>query len=360
MQYNPQIEIDFSLINDDGSESDMTINLFDGPAGDYSQLRHHEGWDPLKVDINVNKSLGGTQDRARITIHNTPYIEKFYLDYQAELEKIRIQKWRVRIWAWYSDNLTLTPRPAMPPSFVGDITEDFSVVPEDITDASIQLECMGHGWLSRSGKMKKTWVAGTTYREIVQDLFENMLSKGYGREQRGDTPKYVIKADARLGKTLKRGFSKNRNPCEVMNDICRELDFVWGIHNNIPYITPRDKAFNTLLEDYPTSSALPPTALTNSHETGMSSLINFGKYSYSLSSLYDSGFMPGRYINTRQDPQINIGVFTGSVDGRINEISANLSNYGEGHQIDITCQYVKGRDVILPPKRADNSGLRNE
>lgn len=362
--YNPQLDLEFTVLNDDGTESPMTIDLFTGLDGvSYADLNHHDEWKPLNVECSVSKSLGGTQDQATITIHNTPYIEIFRKDYRAELNKIRNQKWRVRIYAWYDDNGTVaqSPRPTMAPVFVGDITEDFNVVSSGINDTSLQFQALGHGWLARSGKMKKTWAATSTYLNVVTDLFDYMINvKKYGRETIGATPKYVILPDARLNKTRKRGFSIDRNPIETMNDICRDIDFVWGIHNNIPYILPRDKSFG-ILTDYPSSVTLPSTAIVIRENTGATSLANYSKYTFGFSSQYSEGILIGRYVQLRESDQVKSNGFGYiGIGGRLNEMEISLSNYGSGHQMDANASYFDGGDVVLPPKRADNSGLRNE
>ena len=358
MQYNPQLKLEFSLLNDDGNESDMTIDLFQGIDGyDSSDLNYHAGNKPIAVECNIQKSLGGGQQTADIVIHNSPYIETFRNNYKGELEKIRNQKWRVRIYAWYDDNgsVTQSPRPSDPPVFVGDITEDFVVTSSGINDTSLQLQATGHGWLANSGKMKQTWQAGTTYLEIVNDLFDYMLNeKNYGRETRASTPKKVILNTGELNNTFKRGFSINRNPCEVMNDICRDLDCVWGINNNIPYIMLRSNYF--LNAEAPIESQ--PTEFNYFVDgRGMTSLVNFSKYTFSFSALWFNNFIVGGTVSQTEAPQVNSQDL---VLGRINEISIKLDNFN-GHTTDLTCSYHLGAgQVVLPPKRADNSGLRYE
>ena len=363
MQTNPQIELEFSVINDDGSESDMTVDLFTGIGGtSYANTRHSDAWKPLEINANITKTLGGTPDQASITIHNLPWIEVFRRDPIAELAKFRDQSWRVRIWAWYDDNsdINQTTRPNIPPVFVGDITEDFAVNSSDITDSSLQLQATGYGWLSNSGKMRKTWQAGTTYAAIFGDIFQYFKAKGYGRELRGVAAKSVINSDPRMSKSLKRKLTINRNPVETMNDLTRDIDATWGIHNNIPYVLMRDDYFNVVTNGYPSQQEPPITFYVLNHEAGTNSLIQYNKHTFNLRAKLSAEQRVGLSVGVEESPQIESVAFGNRVKGRFDELNFSLSNYGDGHQANMKLRYMAGITVILPAQRSDNSGLNNE
>ena len=363
MQTNPQIEVEFSVINPDGTESDMTVELWKSIDGtDYFNTRHDVDWKPLAIDASVIKTLGGAPDQATITLHNLPWIEIFRRDPVAELAKFRDESWRVRIWAWHDDNNSApqTVRPNVPPVFVGDITEDFGVQSSDIVDSSVQLQATAYGWLSNSGKMKKTWQAGTTYLTMFNDLLAYILSKGYGHELRGSAPKSVIKTDARMNKVLKKKFSMHRNPIETLNDLTRDIDATWGIHNNIPYVIMRDAWFNVFTDDYPSQSAPPTTFYVQNFESGLNSLINYNKHTFSLAAKLSAEQRIGLLVGNEESPQIEEVAFSDRINGRFDEINHSLSNYGNGHQSDMTFRYYDGGKIILPTQRADNSGLNSE
>ena len=367
MQTNPQIEVEFSVINPDGTESDMNIKLWEDMNGiSYFDTKHSPEWRPLEVNASIIKTLGGAPDQSAITLHNLPWIELFRRDPVAELAKFRDESWRVRIWAWHDDNgsTSQSNKPNIPPVFVGDITEDFGIQSGDTIDSALQVQATAYGWLVNSGKMRETWQAGTTYKQIFNDILQFIISKGYGRETRTATPRYVIKNDSRMNKTLKRKFNVNRNPVEILNDLTRDIDATWGIHNNIPYVIMRDSYFGSVNgEEYPTQTGLTDDYYVLNYESGLSSLINYSKHEFSINAKFSNQLLIGQAVAVDESPQTSgglLGVGTGLLFGRFNEINHQLNNYGDGHQSSITLSYLSGDDVVLPAQRADNSGLNSE
>ena len=341
MQYNPHIDLEFRVLNDDGSEG-ATVNL----TGNQN-LNYYVGNKPITIECNVNKSLAAQQQTADIIIHNSPFIEAFRDNYQAVVSSIRTQKWRVRIWAWFSNSTAPTARPAEP-VFIGDIIEDFEITSSSINDSAIRVQALGHGWLMNTGKYKDSWERGTNYLTIVNDLMTYIsVDKKYGNGQ------FVVQDNGRLASTtIKRGFTVNRNPAESLNDICRRFDFLWGVNNLIPYMLPRDGSFSAA--EFPISSTVSnPNVFVNDE---LISLINYSKYTFGYASLWQDNLIIGSIIGETQLPQI----FNGDINfGRINDLNIALSNTGDGHTVDVTCAYYDGA-VAIPPKREDNSGLRKD
>ena len=124
---------------------------------------------------------------------------------------------------------------------------------------------------------------------------------------------------------------------------------MWGINNLIPYMLKRDYYFKG---DYPIDADIPDITYLVDAKRGMTSLVGFSKYTFSLSGLLDNAMIIGGSYQVKEDPQINT---LSSIAGRINEQSISLDNY-MGHTVEMTLQQGIGEKVVLPPKRDDSSG----
>ena len=362
--YNPQLFVEINEIFPDGSDLPFEVDFFGG-----ADQNHHSENKPPVINCNITNSLGATQNTLFLTITNSPYIEEFRRDPQAQLERIKGKKLRIRVWAWYDDNssLTRTAQPLYQPVFVGDALEGFSVSADGINDASIIIQAQGHAWLSTSGKLKRTWEPGFSYKTIAEEIMLYFIEeRGQGQETNSTFPHFVVDdLDLKLEeKLLESPLTINRNPMEVLNDICRDLDFVWGIHNNIPYIVSRNRPsqFDKLLIS-PFNQISDQKAECNS-ETGMTSIISYGTIGFSYSHNYDRNIFPGRVVEASDEPQTGErGTF---VAGRVNSVNTTINNY-TGHSMRIECDYLTEYNpltpldsiAVLPERRADNSGLRS-
>ena len=378
-KYNPQIEVQINEILPDGSDIPFEVDFFSG-----EDKNHHAGNRPINIAANVTNSLGGTQNFCSLTISNPLYIETFRKNPQAEINKFKGKKLRIRVWAWYDDNGVTTkgPQPFDPPVFVGDALNGFTISADDINDAQIQIQAQGHSWLASSGKYKKTWEGGQTYLDVVNDIMlEIVENRGQGQELDGSAPRFIVDdfLEQLVGKELPLSFTVNRNPIEVLNDICRELDYVWGVHNNIPYIVSRKHPFQP--DFYPTNSAMPEEYSPIDYQTGLISNISYGIDNFTFRSLHDRELFIGRVVTVTDAPQTNPGgtIVNGivvappqgadntAVPGRITEISSVFDNQ-RGHSMNCTCSYLVNftkdapteAEVVLPERRANNSGLRAE
>jgi len=363
--YNPQLFVQIHEILPDGTDLPFEVDFFGG-----ADQNHHAANKPPMINCSITNSLGATQNTMFLTISNSPYIEEFRRDPQAQLERTKGKKLRVRVWAWYDDNES-TARSAQPlyqPVFVGDALEGFSVPSDGVNDASIEIQAQGHAWLSTSGKWKNTWLPETSYKTIAEEIMLFFIEeRGQGQETNSTFPHFVVDdLDLKLEeKLLESPFTINRNPMEVLNDICRDLDFVWGIHNNIPYIVSRDRPsqFDKLLIS-PFNQISEEKAEIN-FETGMDgNNISYGTTGFSFAHNYDRNIFPGRVVEASDEPQTGErGTF---VAGRVNSVSTTLNNYA-GHTMSIECDYLTEYNpgapldskVVLPERRADNSGLRS-
>lgn len=344
-KYNPQIKIELKKLETDGSESDMDVQIIP------DDIQVHEGNKPILVECNINKALGSGQQTAIVTLHNAPIIEEIRSNYFSYIETIRNQNWRVYIWAWWADSRAKTDAPYSP-IFIGDIYEDVNVQPQSTNDATITLRANSHDYIMRSGPYKKEYAAETTYREIVDDVF------AYFRDQLQAVNRLVIQDFEGLldQKKVIRPFVINRNPTETLNDICRELDMVWGVDSKTMYFLKRDDfIFTERLMENPKGNA----DVRIASASGLTSLVNFSKYQFSFSALWDNVYEIGRGIGVEEFPQINVNSDP-PIAGRINSLSINLDNYS-GHTTDVICQYFNFAGdprVILPPQRQDFSGRR--
>jgi len=365
MPYNPQLRVQFTEILDDGSETEFDLDLFGG----LSDLRNSGTNKPLHVTASVQKALGGAQDAATLLIHNSPYIETFRQNPQAELERFRGKKLRMRIWAWWDDNEATDPgpEPQTVVVFVGDVLDGFDIISTGITDSAIQVQGLSHSWLVSSGKYQNVWLPETDYFTIcIETLEEIVTTRNQGREELGFEQFYIVddSLERLKDKVLESPYAVNSNPLEVLNKICKEFDYTFGINGNIPYILPKSKPFAAGLLPVDPSNSITAQSIDVSFETGMSSLINYGMYEFSFSHAFTHDFIVGRVVTAFDEPQVNVS--STFVAGRISELSIQLDNM-EGHSVETHCQYLYNfnplspteADVTLPEKRADNSGLRN-
>lgn len=357
MNYNPQIEIEITEINADGSESPIIGLLKEFADTDY---RHHDQNKPLTIKASIQKSLGSMQNTCALEVFNAPIIEAIRQDPERTTAEIAKTFYRLRVWAWHDDNgtTTKTARPNIPPAFVGDVLDGFPTPkPSSTTDSSFRIEAISHSWLATSGKMRETWQPNTDWATVTQDIFDYIISKGYGRETYQATPKSVIENIVTLpllqAKTFQRHFNMNRNPMETLNDFCRELDLVWGFENNIPYIISRSTYFDT--------NELNQIAVEDDFDvplkqnTGKIGLTSFSTMGFSASGIFDPNFILGVKVSTNDNSQIDSSLLESI--GRINELSINLDNE-QGHTVDINASYISEstNDVRLPKRRDDTSG----
>lgn len=369
--YNPQMMVQLNEILPDGSDIPFEVDFLEGmPRGELGlgDLTHHSANKPLKVTARIRSDIGGTMNTCSLSINNPLYIETFRKNPQAELNKFKGKKFRLRVWAWYDDNSSLTPIPPAQiwPVFVGDVLDGFNISAQGVNDVEIVINSQGHSWLAGSGKYRKTWKGGTDYFVIVNEIMDEIVNaRGQGQETDGSAPQFFVDDfDGKLaGKVLPSSFSVNRNPVEVLNDICRELDMVWGVHNNIPYIVSRDRPFQ--MDKLPISreNVLREEAVEVNYKTGLISNISYGISGFSFSHNFDKQLFIGRMVEASDEPQTGDG--STFVAGRITSVGAVIDNY-DGNVISCNCSYVDYNEdsptkskVILPEKRQDNSGLRN-
>lgn len=341
-KYNPQIKIEMFKLSPEGEELPMDVEIIP------PDIQRYQGYKPILVECQISKELGAAQDTAVITLHNAPIIEEIRSNYFAYLQKIRDQNWRIKIWAWWSDSPDKT-EPEYSPIFIGDIYDDVNVQSSSVNDSSMTLRANSHEFIMRSGKYRTEFPPETTRREIVDDVFEYFGTLGYDK-------KIVIQdKNGILDEGIeKRRYVINRNPTEVLNDICRHHDFVWGVDSGTLYMLHRKEVF--LKEQLPLIVKEKDFTATV-YTTGMTSLVNFSKYQFSFSNLWDNAFSLGKIVAVAELPQINIFQEI-PIAGRINRMDIQLSNY-QGHSCNLTCQYYDfegSEEVILPPQRQDFSG----
>lgn len=343
-KYNPQLKIELFKLLPDGSEAPMDVDLIP------EDIQNYKGNKPILVECQINKELGSAQQTATVTLHNAPIIEEIRTDYFAYLQRIREQNWRIKIWAWWSDSPDRT-EPAYSPVFVGDIYDDVSVNSSSVNDSALVLRANSHEFIMRSGKYRTEFPAGTSYLDIVNNIFSY-----FKNELNYVDHKIVIQDmnDLLGGKAVEKPFVINRNPTENLNDICRELDMVWGVDSEAFYIIHRKEAF---LEDQLPKIIKDGNLTATVFRTGMKSLVNFSKYQFSFSNLWDNAFSLGKILGVSERQQINVDQPT-PIGGRINNLSIILNNY-VGHSCNLTCQYIDFEGdglVIIPPQRQDFSG----
>lgn len=363
--YNPQIKLEINEILEDGADVPFNVDFLGG-----SDTSHSDTNKPLQINCTINNSLGSSQNTCAITITNSLYLEEFRRDPQAQLEKIKGKKLRVRCWGYFDDNnqTASTAMPFVQPAFVGDALEGFDITSSGVNDANLTINAQGHAWLATSGKYRKTWEIGQNYLEIVDEIMgEITFNRGQGQELSTDRPWFIIDDfDLKLEeKELESPLTVNRNPIETLNDICRDLDMVWGVHNNIPYILSRDRASQSdkFLIGL-NNQGLENKAVVN-YETGLLSIIDYGTDGFSFTHNYDRNLFIGRVVEVSDEPQT--GERDTFIAGRIRSVSTTLDNY-TGNTMTVQCDYLTdynpGRPlqakVVLPERRADNSGLRSK
>lgn len=350
MNYLPQLRFEFCELDKDGQETLSAVlteqRLMMNPR---NKPNNH----PLNVSIRVDKALGSLNDHCSVRIDNSPIIEEFRQDYESVLSELRDKYFRVRIWAWYQSDGQ--PEPEMSPVFVGDIVNSFGVRSQGLTDSSFQFTASAGGWLAKSQKYKKTYAADT-YLELVKDLLDQINLRGYGNELIGSAKRFVI-FDPQFklsGKAVVKPVNIDRNPIAVLDDICSDMDMVWGIHLNHPYIIDRAAQFGGLGE-WPQDVINGEVNLN--YKSGLTSMLDYGVYDFGFNSLANNDLVLGSAVLVDQSPQINAN---NPVYGRINEMSYDLSNKS-GHKCGVTCAYLQGGAfVYLQPINAEEGGQSYE
>ena len=350
MNYLPQMRFDFCEIDKDGQELPTTAlteaRLMLSPLNSSTN-------NPLTVSVEVNKTLGSLNDNASVTIQNSPIIEEFRRDYEAVLADLKDKYFRVRIWAWYQAEGQ--PPPAMSPVFVGDIVNSFGVKSQGLNDSSFQFVASTGGWLAKTNKYKKTYEK-VSYLDVVTDLFDEILARGYGNEAFGGAKKHVICDPEEKLKTKEvvKPLNVDRNPISTLNDICSDMDMVWGMHLNHPYIIDRAVQFgNECMRPQDVDS----DKVELDYKSGLRSMIDYGVYDFGFSSLINNDLILGNAVIVDQSPQVSVN---NPVYGRINEISYSLSTK-KGHKCSLTCAYLEGGSYVsLQPINSEEGGQSYE
>jgi len=358
--YNPQLAVEFTILSEDGSERQeedfITFLSSEINGQQFNDYNFHARNKPLGVEVDINKGLGSTQNTCNLTFYNHLLIEQIRKNPDLIVSSISENFYRVRVWAWHDDNSssTSTARPNIPPVFVGDVIDGFTVEDLDTVDSSIRIQAHSHSWLSTIGKMKKTWEPGTNYLLIMQDLLQFILDKNYGVETLGNAPVYVIEDETSgilEAKLLLRSKSININPLEEINEICRELDMLWGIENNIPYVLLRANFFrNNFLNQTPINEG----DSIYSSETSKIKLNSYGLFEFNASSIWQNSFVLGTV-----HAQVDIGSIDPSVTsnaiGRLDSLSISLSNGQKGHTTNLQYSWLGDDDKVRLPRRRGNT-----
>lgn len=366
-QFNPQFDLEFTELDASGNESrtNKLISLLNSTSFNGVQIndyRHHQANKPIRVSANIRKDFTSAGNMATISITNSLFIEELKRNPKQFIKDLNSTYYRVRIWAWYDDNnlSSATPRPAVPPVFVGDVMDGVGVnFQADGTDSTVTIQAESHKWLMTSGAMKKTWGRGFSYLQIVQDLLQEIVDRGYGSESFGQPPTYVIQQQTipELSlKQLKRSKSITENPMNELNAICRDFDAVWGVENNVPFFCLRKEYFQpNRLNQTPVSTVSDPLIQAESGKIGLTSI---GMYDFKCSSLWDNRLIMGNYYGAS-----DAGMFLSNpnasfeLDGRLDDVSINLDNY-QGHTVDMRFSYFDSdiNEVVLPQRRDDSGG----
>jgi len=364
--YNPQIELEFTVIGQDGFETGdetfLTLLSSNDEKGLLNDYKYHDRNKPIAVEANINKSFTSLNSTASIKIYNHLFVEYFKQYPNTFFDDLENNYHRVRIWAWHDDNgsSAATSRPNIPPVFVGDILQGINIQPLSTSDSVINIQAESNSWLMTSGKMRKTWDAGTNYGTIVQDLMQEIIDRGYGVETRGQTPRYVIEPNTLIklqAKQLIRSKSITNNPVEELNEICRDFDSVWGIENNVPFYCNRDEYFQPNQVNSTQLNTANRFLWSESSKIGLTSI---GIRDFQCSAVWQNEFILGTsYLSSDEGMFNQNGNEIFGFDGRLDTANISLNNVNTaGHTCDMVFGYVdnESNKVRLPQRRLDASG----
>lgn len=171
--------------------------------------------------FNIEKSLTSNADTATISITNHPVLEEMYKQKKLYFEKFNEKHLEVSILLYY-----VYPHAELFPEktnciFTGDITDIYIDESENTNDQGLTLKATCGYYANLRAEINKTYPAGISYRQVVEDLFTYFNKYGHNLYTLDDP-------NNKLNKPLKRARSYHTKVSEALNDIAKDLDMIWG------------------------------------------------------------------------------------------------------------------------------------
>ena len=321
--------------------------------------------------VTIEKSLTSNADTATISITNHPVLEELYKQKKAYFNKFNEKHLELSILMYYEyPHVILFPEKTNC-IFTGDVSDIYVDESENTNDQGFTLKATCGNQANLRAEVNKSYNAGMSYRQVVEDLFKQFNK--YGHEL------YVLDDPKnKLNKPLKRARSFHGKVSEALNDIAKDLDMIWGfdgtpwtykergpigIYPGIPsnpaainrpkraWFVDKISVFDITGMHSDTGKERPirgVNGLEINGSTGKLGLIGYTKSQFSFSKLFD--------------PSINIGmpVFASDVGardqyvefiGRINRVSIN------NEIMKCECSYVDEKTgLAILEKDAKNVG----
>lgn len=175
--------------------------------------------------FSLEKSLTSTGDTATISITNHPALEEMYREKKAYFDQFRDKHLEISILLYYEyPHVILFPEKANC-IFTGDLVDIFAGENSNTNDQTLTFKATAGYNASLRAEVNKSYAAGTTYRDVVTDLFTFFNPYGHSLDVIDDP-------NNKLGKRLPRERSYHTKVSEALNDIAKDLDMIWSFDSN--------------------------------------------------------------------------------------------------------------------------------
>src|SRR6056300_451820 len=296
---NGNIHIELWDLDDDHNE----VALRDDVIPD---LRRYQVNTPCRCEVSISETFNSSQDTADITIYNAPIIDQLAADPAPIYEDLRATRKKIKIWQYWPDNDAFYAPVDRELVYVGDLDPDIKANPKG-SDIELKIRANSHRRLIRKGRdeMKPLkWREGVhTYQDVVTEVLEslNLTFKMQGYQ--------ISDPDGKLIKPVKRIYQPQKNATEILNDICRTFDCVWGVTKDTLYFSDR----RHLLEDNMTFYDTPQMVSVDT--TGKIGLTSFGALEFTARNLSDAEAGIGRRLYYADTPKIEtVAAFYGRIN----------------------------------------------
>lgn len=219
------------LYNFNGWIKIRNVNLpyaseFSGEYEEIDDLEIHGSLDnEFTFQISVEKAITSMSDTATIKIVNHPVLEKLYSSDSNLLRNWAEKDLEVSIMLYYRFPHAQLFRDKCNCIFTGDIVDISVEESTSTTDQSLVIKASsGNNAISRA-IVNTVYTKDQTYRDILFDIFRYFEPYGYGIP-------IVRDPDLKLSKRFGRVRSYHNKAADVLNEIAKDLDMVWGLDAN--------------------------------------------------------------------------------------------------------------------------------
>lgn len=262
----------------------------------------------LRIQFEIEKLALGTSSKAKISIYNL-----------SQQSRGQIGKgWNVLLKAGYTSNVNL------PTIFLGVVGYNGAYSKRDGADIITTFECNDGGPSLIFGKLDKSYSAGTSAAQVLQDLV-SATALGVG----------VVTGIPAFN--FSKGFTVHGSISESLTKLCSKLGLAWSINGGNVNIIPI-KGYNGLIAEQ------------LSVDTGMIGVPSVDNGLLKATSLLNPRVFPGGLVNLTAENQELNGVY------KVNKVKIEGDSHDDKWQQEIEAIKFPNASATTPNSSGANFG----